>query len=88
MARIRIKDLRKNYGISRREMRDVLGGNVEPYENTPKIQYDISLNVNEAELANIDLQNMLQKQQQTMQMMSNISKLLADTSMAVVRKIG
>ncbi len=42
----------------------------------------------DAELANIELQNMLQKQQQTMQMMSNSSKRLHDTAMAVIRKMG
>ncbi len=42
----------------------------------------------DAQLANVDLQNALQKQQQTMQMMSNISKQLHDTAMAVIRKIG
>jgi hypothetical protein len=42
----------------------------------------------DAQLANVDLQNMLQKQQQTLQMMSNISKMLHDTAMAVLRKIG
>lgn len=42
----------------------------------------------DAELANIEMQNMLQKQQQTMQMMSNISKMLHDTAMAVIRKMG
>ena len=42
----------------------------------------------EAQLANIDLQNILQKQQQTMQMMANVSKMLHDTAMAVIRKIG
>lgn len=42
----------------------------------------------DAQLANVDLQNMLQKQQQTMQMMSNISKMLHDTAMAVIRKMG
>ena len=42
----------------------------------------------DAQLANVDLQNMLQKQQQTMQMMSNISKMLHDTAMAIIRKIG
>ena len=42
----------------------------------------------DAQLANVDLQNMLQKQQQTIQMMSNISKMLHDTAMAVIRKIG
>ena len=42
----------------------------------------------DAQLANVDLQNVLQKQQQTLQMMSNISKMLHDTAMAVIRKIG
>ena len=42
----------------------------------------------DAQLANVDLQNILQKQQQTVQLMSNISKMLHDTGMAIVRKIG
>ncbi len=42
----------------------------------------------DAELANIDLRNALQKQQQTLQTMSNVSKMLHDTAMAIVRKIG
>ena len=42
----------------------------------------------DAQLANVDLQNMLQKQQQTLQMMSNISKMLYDTAQSVIRKIG
>ena len=42
----------------------------------------------DAQLANIDLQNMLQKQQQTLQMISNVSKMLHDTAMAITRKIG
>jgi len=40
------------------------------------------------QLATVDLQNTLQKQQQTLQIMSNISKQLNDTAMAVIRKIG
>ncbi len=42
----------------------------------------------DAQLANVDMQNWLQKQQQTLQMMSNISKTMQDTAMAVVRKLG
>jgi hypothetical protein len=42
----------------------------------------------DSQLANVDLQNMLQKQQQTLQMMSNISKMLHDTATSVIRKIG
>lgn len=42
----------------------------------------------DSQLANIDMQNTLQKQQQLIQMMSNISKTLHDTAMAVIRKIG
>ncbi len=42
----------------------------------------------DAQLANIDMQNKLQKQQQLIQMLSKVSKVLHDTAMAVVRKIG
>jgi uncharacterized protein YoxC len=42
----------------------------------------------DAQLANIDLQNMLQKQQQLVQIMSTVSKVVHDTAMAVIRKIG
>ena len=42
----------------------------------------------DAQLANVDLQNVLQKQQQTLQMMSNISKMLFDTAQGVIRKMG
>jgi len=42
----------------------------------------------DAQLANVDLQNTLQRQQQTLQTLSNISKMLHDTAMATIRKIG
>ena len=42
----------------------------------------------DAQLANLDVQNALQRQQQTLQMLSNISKMLHDTAMSVIRKIG
>jgi hypothetical protein len=42
----------------------------------------------DAQLANVDLQNVLQKQQQTLQMLSSVSKMLHDTALAVIRKIG
>lgn len=42
----------------------------------------------DAQLFNIDLQNALQKQQQTIQAMSNASKMLHDTATAIIRKIG
>ena len=41
----------------------------------------------DAQLANVDLQNILQKQQQILQMMSNISKMMHDATMAVIRNI-
>ncbi|MEO8053838.1 MAG: hypothetical protein ABI768_01710 [Acidobacteriota bacterium] len=42
----------------------------------------------DAQLANIDFQSALQKAQQSVAMLSEISKLISDTSMAVLRKIG
>ncbi len=49
---------------------------------------DLSTIGDDAQLANIDLQNKLQQQQQTLQTMSNVSKMLHDTSMSIIRKIG
>ena len=51
---------------------------------------DDSLNSvgDDAQLANVDLQNALQQQQQTLQMMSNISKMLHDTALSIIRKMG
>ncbi|GEM_PF-5718157 len=78
MARIKINDLPKDMAISKEELKATRGG---------------SLNVlnaigGDSSISNVDLQNTLQQQQQTIQMLSNVSKLLSDTSMAVVRKIG
>jgi len=42
---------------------------------------------NAAQLANIDLQNMLQKQQQTLQTLSNISKTLHQTQESIIRNM-
>ncbi len=42
----------------------------------------------DAQLANVDLQNALQKQQHLLQLMSNVSKIMHDTNMAIIRKIG
>jgi len=41
----------------------------------------------DAQLANIDLQNSVQKLTQTMQMMSTISKQMHDTAMGIIRNI-
>jgi len=52
-------------------------------------QWEETLNTigDDAQLANIDLQNILQKQQQMLQMLSNISKQLHDTAMSVIRNM-
>lgn len=42
----------------------------------------------DAQLANIDLQSVLQRQQQTLQTISNVSKMLHDTAMGVIRNMG
>ncbi|MGA3160962.1 MAG: hypothetical protein ABSC77_07070 [Terracidiphilus sp.] len=42
----------------------------------------------DSQLANVDLQNILQHQQQTLQTLSDIEKLMNDTAMSVIRHIG
>ena len=39
-------------------------------------------------LVSVDLQNALQRQQQAVQYLSNVSKMLHDTSMSIIRNIG
>jgi Putative lumazine-binding len=58
--------------------------------NGARVKWEEMLNSlgDDPQLANVDLQNMLQKQGQTLQMMSNISKMLYDTANAVIRKMG
>ena len=41
-----------------------------------------------ATLAEVNLQGALQKQQQSLVMLSNISKMQHDTAMSIIRKIG
>lgn len=41
----------------------------------------------DAQLANLDLQNALQRQQQAVQAMSNVSKMMHDTAMAIIRNL-
>ena len=62
----------------------------DPTRLMPRILEDARLHSvgDDAQLANVDLQNTLQKQQQTLQTLSNISKALHDTAMAVIRKMG
>ena len=40
----------------------------------------------DGQMANMDLQNALQRQQQTLQILSTVSKMMHDTAMAVIRK--
>jgi len=56
--------------------------------NKKQLEQELKTISDDAQLANIDLQNNLQKQQQIMQMLSNIMKTNHDTAMATIRKIG
>ena len=52
------------------------------------LEDELNVAGDDAQLANVDLQNAVQIQQQTLQMMSNISKALHDTALSIIRKIG
>jgi hypothetical protein len=92
--------LSKIPSLSPNNFHDTLQAGVEE-EFQPKSQEEVNIlkfiawnkwneyqKADEGQLKNLDLQNVLQKQQQTMQMLSNVSNVLHDTSMAVIRKIG
>jgi len=52
-----------------------------------KLEEAVSNTGDDAQFANIDLQNMLQHQQQVLQMMSNILKMIHDTARAIIRNL-
>jgi len=52
-----------------------------------KLQEELNSAGEDTQLANMDLQNSLQRQQQTLQMMSNISKALHDSATSVIQNI-
>ena len=68
--------------MSEEELDAVSGGTGETWDDKLASVGD------DAQLANIDLQNTLQQQQQTLQTLSSVSKMLHDTAMATIRKIG
>ncbi len=58
---------------------------VEEWQTLTKEWEDTLASVgDDAQLANLDLQNALQKQQQLLQMLSNISKILHDTATGII----
>ncbi len=72
---------------------------VIPHLSTSALNVGLQSNINgldeklnsvgdDSQLANVDLQTVLQQQQQMLQMMSQMAKTLNDTAMAVIRKIG
>ncbi len=73
----------------KRQIRDDLSRTRKTLEKySTSVEASLSSIGDDAQLANIDLQNALQKLQHTLQLMSNVSKMLHDTAMAVIRKIG
>jgi len=66
------------YNRTQKEIRDMIS----------RLEEELNSLGDDAQLANIDLQNALQKQQQLIQMISNISKTLSETALAVIQKIG
>jgi hypothetical protein len=64
---------------------------VDSFESLDAVLAELEERLNtlgdDGQLANLDLQNILQKQQQALQMMSSISKSSHDTMMAIIRNL-
>lgn len=67
-----------NYLISKR-------ADIEAYAEA--LGRQLSSLSDDAQMANIDLQNMLQRQQQVLQMLATMEKMLHDTASAIIRKL-
>ena len=72
------EDLKEMVELADDELASVAGGGSgsRMYTNLANFKQNLNSVGDDAQLANVDLQNMLQKQQQTLQMMSNISKMI------------
>jgi hypothetical protein len=86
---------RKTFGLSPNAEGTIIVSQTGPISTRDEItgyihNLEQQLNIigDDAQLVNIDLQNALQKQQQLLQMLSNVSKMLSDTALAIIRKIG
>jgi hypothetical protein len=71
---------------SARELEQPRPGSID--EEISKVDEQLKSLEEDEQLANVELQNALQKQQQTLQMMSNLSRMLHDSAMSVIRKLG
>ncbi|MGD2179313.1 MAG: hypothetical protein PVG71_16000 [Anaerolineae bacterium] len=68
---------------------DLDGASKEQLENyVADLEQQLSTVGDDAQLANIDLQNALQEVQQAIQTMSSVSKALHDTAVALIRRMG
>ena len=87
-----IADKVKSVNEAKKELREVLHGAREALDEAAShikgLEGKLDSVGDDAQLANVDLQSALQKQQQTLQMMSNISKQVHDTLLNVIRKLG
>ena len=83
---------------SRNPLSDALGlpSSMPPYthqsndidELIKKFEDKLNSYGDDAQLANVDLQNTMQRQQVTIQTMSSVSKMMHDSAMSIIRKIG
>jgi len=94
-ARLRVDSLQRvlaAQAAQRRELRARRISKAAPDATLDNALKDIEAKMDalgdDSQLANVDMQSALQVQQQTLQMISTISKMIWDTEMAVIRKIG
>ncbi len=85
-----LADKLKSMNEAKKDIRDGAGMSDRPEIETSidDVEKALSLVGDDAQLANIDLQSVMQKQQSTLQTMSSISKMMTDTALTVIRKIG
>ena len=84
MPRIKLEDLPLDAKVSLAQLHQITGGSypLKDWEEQLETVGD------DAQLANLDLQNYMQRLQQNLPTLSNMSKTSHDTAMAIIRKIG
>jgi hypothetical protein len=88
VRKLATRSTRKPQAINQLKSKSLIASSEDMGAYIKEMENKLNTIGDDAQLATIELQNALQRQQQILQTMSNISKMLHDSAVAIIRKIG
>ena len=78
----------KYFNDMKKQIRDEVARARKAYQDyIDSLEEQLSTLGDDSQLANIDLQNLIQKQQQAVQMLASVMKMMHDTATAIIRNL-